>query len=97
MNFDFITDFFNSVGDILRNLYDMMFEDWNAVAFMVWVGISLGTFWVSWFAPIPSFAGDSVGMPTSMKIAMPIILPIATWWMIANKERTADTFRGRRK
>jgi len=97
MNFDFITDFFNSVGDVLRNLYDMMFEDWTIVAFALWAAISVGSVWVSFFAAIPSAAGDSVGFPVTVKYAIPIVIPIATWWMIANKETTADRFRKRSK
>lgn len=78
---EFITDFFENI-----------FYEWTTSGIIVWAMISVGTIGVAWFAPIPSAAGDTVGFPLMVKFGVTVLIPAATWYMINNKEWTADKF-----
>ena len=76
---------------------DDAFYDWNAMSFVVWIGLSLGIIYVAWFVKIPSAMGSGAGFPFLTKAGVTIFIPIITYFLIRNKEWTAQTFRKRSK
>ena len=69
------------------------FYDWTPVGIAVWLGISISSIYVAWFVAIPSAVGISQGFPTSVKYMMTIAIPAITWYLIQNKEWTANMAR----
>ena len=73
------------------------FYDWTTTGFIVWIGISVVTIYVAWFVKIPSALSDNAGFPPIVKLGLTVGIPIITYFLIQNKEWTADTFRKRGK
>ncbi len=71
---------------------DDLFYDWTLTSWIVWVLISGGTIYAAWFVKIPSALSDNTGFPLGVKLIVPVVIPIVTWWMLNNKEATADMF-----
>lgn len=84
---------FESITEFFENL----FYDWTPTAVIVWIVLSVGAIYVSWFVKIPSALSDSAGFPTTVKYGVSILIPVITWYLINNKEWTADKFRKRSK
>jgi len=70
-----------------------LFYDWTTTSWIVWIVLSLGSIYVAWFVKIPSAIGLSTGFPPMVSIGVSVIIPVITWYMLNNKEWTADTFR----
>lgn len=76
---------------------DDLFDEWTITSWIVWIVLSVGTIYVAWFVQIPSALSDRSGFPISVKFGVTIVIPIVTWWMLNNKEATADIFGKRSK
>lgn len=81
----------------ITGFFEDLFYDWTPTAVIVWIVLSAGSIYVSWFAKIPSAVGDSVGFPITVKYGVSILIPVITWYLITNKEWTAEKFRKRSK
>ena len=47
---------------------DELFEGWTSVAFIVWIGMSLGIIYVAWFVPIPSLLSFNIFLINKLSI-----------------------------
>lgn len=74
-----------------------LFTDWTPTAIAVWALLSIGLTYIVWFVDLPALSGNTSGFPIEIKFAVPIIIPLVTWYFIQNKEWTADKFNRRRK
>lgn len=90
---------FESITYAISSFIENLFYDWTPSAVILWLILSIGSIYAAWFLPIPSAMGTTVGFPTTVKFGVTLIIPAITWYMIANKEWTADKFRnvGRKK
>lgn len=74
------------------DILDSIFPDWTPTAIVIWALISFGIVYVVWFVEIPSLVGDEAGFPTIVKYGVTIFIPVITWYLIHNKEWTAEKF-----
>jgi len=76
---------------------DDLFYDWTITSWAVFLILSIGSIYVAWFINIPSALSENTGFPITVKLGITVVIPIVTWWMLNNKEWTAETFRKRSK